>query len=124
MTLDCQLDEKWTVIFDEHCELCRSLAGFIEKHGGVLLQVRSQQAFADEHPEVSLGHQDQLMVWTGTKLLTGRDAWRVILERHPSLKALNWLAARLNLQDAVATFAQSAGHRLRQICWTCLRRRR
>ena len=49
------------------------------------------------------------------------DAWQKIIELHPSLSNLSWLARKVNLEQETANTFHNAGHQLRRFCRSCKR---
>lgn len=115
-----------TVLFDEACPLCQSLAALAARRAGPELAFASWQRFRSTTvAQAALGPAcldlpaDTLRVFTGQTLYEGEDAWAYLLAKHPDLHALNWLADRLNLARGTARGLNGVGHLVRRFCRRC-----
>ena len=103
------------VFFDPNCPFCVRLAQFIGKTvplSGITF-VPSQE----QNPKeliVEFVTPEGVSDW-----LSGISAWEWLLENHPSLSALNWLAHRLFIKRPTAVVLASGAETLRKICGRC-----
>ncbi len=117
------------VLFDADCPPCVALAGFAQRTASGKLRFRAWGEYRDSPeahslpPEILASPASRLrVVPSGTSaLLEGESAWAFLLERHPALSGLDWLAARLGLAAAAPRALQSAGELLRRFCFKCPR---
>jgi hypothetical protein len=114
------------VLYDAACAPCRQLAELAARRAGGALGFASWQEFRGSEaarglPEsVRAAEADELRVWTGGELVAGRAAWALLVERHPDLAGLAWLARRLGLASSTPGAAlESAGALLRRLCRRC-----
>ena len=112
------------VLFDQTCSLCRSLAGLMEKRSSQTLKFCSWRDFKSCPPKELLGAylvaESELGLWDGSVLHTGEAAWKLLMEKHPDLQSLLWLAEKLGLSvQQVGKVAQFTGHAARRLCLGC-----
>ena len=112
---DSKLPGPAVVYFDSNCPLCRSLASFMAA------RVDSETMLFTGNPEQS---SDTLMVefeaTSGDKqVLVGSEAWAWILNSHPALQELNWLAQKLGIARGTTSALMTAGGLLRRLCIRC-----
>lgn len=103
-----------TVLFDDNCTLCRTLATWVATRSGDAMTFKSWQSHYgdDSAPAV-------LRVLTGSGELDGPAAWEFLLQQVPDLSSLNWLAQRLGISTGVARALNSAGQFSRRLCRSC-----
>jgi hypothetical protein len=117
------------VLFDDDCPMCRSLAELVVKRAPAAFSAVAWQEFrasalAAERvgPDAAALPADTLRVLTPSALLTGLDAWSHLLERHPDLAPLGWLAAQLGVTTPAARTLARSGALLRSLlCRACPR---
>ena len=51
--------------------------------------------------------------------LAGRDAWAWLLEHHPSLRDIHWIATKIGLTGEVSGVMMRGADMLRRFCWRC-----
>ena len=109
------------VLYDPNCRLCRELAYFMSKlcPSEFLEFVPSEEQApkelvikfkSGEPTESSLGSED----W-----LSGISAWQWLLEHHPTLAPLHWLAEKLFIKRPAALALATGADILRKICGHC-----
>lgn len=115
-----------TVLFDADCPLCRSLAELAGRRSAGAIAFRSWQDFQASSvasPEVTAEElakpATSLKVLVGATLLEGEHAWGYLLETHPDLGGLSWMAERLGLAKATARVMARSGDLLRRLCGRC-----
>jgi hypothetical protein len=109
-----------TVLFDDSCALCRTLATWVAtRSGGAAsgLTFKSWQSHYGDDTTPGV-----LRVLTADGELDGPAAWEFLLRQVPDLSSLNWLAQRLGISAGVARALDSAGHFSRRFCRTCGRK--
>ena len=100
----------WTLLYDGDCALCRMLAGLLAGrtmavgHGGDI-------ALADLSQDPPI-------------LVTGAEAWEILIQTEPRLRQWAWLATRLGLTNKSAagvlrTGAHFSRHFASRICRGC-----
>ena len=110
------------VFYDETCPLCRSLAELLAARADGKLDFASWQQQTGE-----VGPAPRLALRRTGELLVGAAAWQAVVEIHPSLSGLGWLAGRLGLGETLGRALEGGGSWLRRWCRDCgspLRRRR
>lgn len=115
-----------TVLFDDACPLCQTLASLAARRAGPALRFDSWQSFAVS-PEaqavladdVLARPADRLRVFTDGRLIEGDAAWAHLLTAHRDLDGLNWLAARIGMQGATIKAFAGTGALLRRLCRRC-----
>lgn len=117
------------VLFDSDCPPCVQLARWAEKRAAGNLTFAAWDDFrgsaegaARLEKNVRLQAADRLRVLTDSALLEGDAAWRYLVAAHPSLKSLDWLAAKLGLSPLAAKALRTAGEVVRRFCASCPRR--
>jgi predicted DCC family thiol-disulfide oxidoreductase YuxK len=108
-----ECESKAIIFYDENCYFCKTIAYFISNltpHGLYLLQPAEKDFKESLHIQV-LKPQETL--------LNGENAWQWLLENHPALKQLNWLAERLRLVKPVAKTINRSTTFIRKYCKTC-----
>ena len=130
----------WTLLYDGDCALCRMLAGLLAgptmavSHGGEATPViLSAAATGDETPPVILSAaKDPVLNDIALAdlsqdppiLVTGAEAWEILIQTEPRLRQWAWLAARLGLTNKSAagvlrTGAHFSRHLASRICRGC-----
>ncbi len=100
----------WTLLYDADCPFCRMLAGLLA--GPVMPMGEKDPAFTD----IALADLTQ----DPPHLITGSDAWEILLKTEPRLLNWGWLADRLGLTNKSAALALRTGaHLVRRLCWGC-----
>ena len=103
------------VLYDPECSFCRDLAHFIGK-----LTPRDQIIFApsrDTNPKelvVTFKNSEGNEDW-----LSGISAWEWLLEHHPALSGLGWMAEKLFIKRPAAAALSSGAQLLRRLCRRC-----
>jgi len=106
--------EPAVVRFDADCSLCRTLAGFMSARVASDVMVFKPN---------ELGEPNKLTVEFynhGIKnSVSGEDAWAWVLEHHPILNELNWLAQKLGISRGTTRMLMGGGDLLRRFCFRC-----
>jgi hypothetical protein len=113
----------WTLLYDAECALCRMLAGLLS--GPVMPW---QEAGGPRHSEAQpknpfpaptdigvadLGQDPPLVI-------TGQEAWEILINQEPGLRKWQWIAAKLGLSErAAAATLRHGAHLARRICTRC-----
>lgn len=117
------------ILFDKDCPLCKQLAELATRRAAPHLTFQSWQSYYDSPeaqavlaatPAVDPAPRELRAVHAG-QLLEGAAAWSVLLEAHPDLQALNWLAQRLGLQSQTSRAMRATAALLRALCPRCPR---
>jgi predicted DCC family thiol-disulfide oxidoreductase YuxK len=125
-------DPKGTVLYDETCPLCRSLAELLGRRAQGALLFRSWQSYWSSRPLEDAGDElsadapvpeapDQIYLVMGRDIYGGIDAWQRMLGLHPDFAGLNWLAAQLGLARPLARVTEGTATFLRRFCSRCPR---
>lgn len=125
-------DPKGTVLYDETCPLCRSLAELVGRRAQGVLVFRSWQSYWISRPEEERDDgyagdasvpeaPDQIYLVMGQEIYGGIDAWQKMLSLHPDFSGLNWLAAQLGLARPLARVTEGTATFLRRFCSRCPR---
>lgn len=102
------------VYFDANCPLCRMLATFMEARiEPELMTFQPSKTPLVQQLKVEVSRNGE------QNCLLGEDAWSWILEHHPSLQELNWLAQKLGIGRGAAKTMMTAGGLLRRLCLRC-----
>jgi len=104
------------VYFDRDCTLCRELAQLMARRAGDGLAFKAWQ---DERPGEPAA---VLRVKAATGMLEGDEAWAFVVERHPDLAGLTWMARKLGLAAPERAVGKAVGvglGLLRKLCWRC-----
>ena len=116
------------VLFDAGCPLCVDLAQWAERRADGALRFASWDDFrASVEGEARLSADelaqpgDRLKVLTAAGLIEGDAAWAFLVEAHPALRGLDWLAGRIGLLPLAAKALRTAGDLLRAFCSRCRR---
>ena len=130
----------WTLLYDGECALCRMLAGLLAgptmamRQGGEATPViLSAAATGDEATPVILSAaKDPVLNDIALAdlsqdppiLVTGAEAWEILIQTEPRLRQWAWLAARLGLTNKSAagvlrTGAHFSRHLASRICRGC-----
>lgn len=117
------------LLYDGDCVLCCQLAAWVAKATVDRLTVLSWQSFVnrptDCPPVPGVGGEEHrpssLYVWDQTVWLRDGPAWEYVLEQHPSLRGLHWLAQKLGLSPQAGRLAAGAGSWVRRWCRSCRR---
>lgn len=108
------------VLYDAECPLCRSLATFAARIPRPELTFAAWQDFRRSFPPaIAALPADRLRVFRDGTLLEQEEAWAYLLERHPDLSALNWLAEKLGAVRATGKALDKAGAIARRLCFRC-----
>jgi predicted DCC family thiol-disulfide oxidoreductase YuxK len=103
-----------TIYFDEKCFLCRNIAQLIGK-----MTPQTPYFLApslEPNPESISIHLRS----GDTKTLVGPEAWRWLLENHPILGEIKWLAAKVGLtEETTALGMQRTTDFLKKLCSRC-----
>ena len=101
------------IFFDENCYFCKMLAQFISKLTPKgLYSLQSAPA----------GFQDSLNVTVlkpEKSHFKGALAWEWLIENHPTLKQVHWLAERLHLVTPIAKTINRSTTFIRKYCKSC-----
>ena len=121
-----------TVLYDESCPLCRSLAELVHRRAQGVLHFVSWQSYWQEAKSGHSGQEtfeqnrtisppDRIHLVIGSDIYAGVDAWQRMLSMHPDFAGLNWLAAQLGLTRPLARVTESTAAFLRRLCSRCPR---
>ena len=116
----------WTLLYDGDCALCRMLAGLLAGptmavgHGGEATPVIPSAAKEPVLNDIALADLSQ----DPPILVTGAEAWEILIQTEPRLRQWAWLAARLGLTNKSAagvlrTGAHFSRHLASRICRGC-----
>ena len=107
-------DPSSVVRFSAECALCKILAQFMQQR----VSIDDIVFVASDTP-----HPEQLVVEAcegGVKTrYSGAEAWQWLLERHPALKEIHWVAQRLGIVPASAKSMARGADFLRKFCFNC-----
>lgn len=110
------LDGCAVVRFDSECSLCRMLADFMgQRVSSDDIIFEPSTAAVVRHLQVEV-FKDQQSI-----LLVDSEAWSWLLQEHPTLKELNWVAQKLGIHSATALTLQRSAEFLRKFCLRCRR---
>jgi hypothetical protein len=108
-------DQPVLVIYDGGCPLCVILADFSRKKMAHVTGV-GFAASAESNPrELEVQISDDASV----RKLSGKEAWSWLLENHPSLREIHWLASKLGLTSEVSAVMKRGTEFLRTFCLRC-----
>ena len=131
----------WTLLYDGECALCRMLAGLLS--GPVMAWqdlgeriLRSAQddgerilrSAQDDGERILRSAQDDGRTDIGVAdlsrnpplIITGTQAWEILIEQEPGLQKWQWLAGKLGMSPGTAATAlRSGAHLARRICSRC-----
>jgi len=106
---------KTIVIFDDHCPMCKILADYARARCDFEFL-----AFSDAESEIKSLTRKSLTVRLGeSDFKFDADAWQWLIQNHPSLASLNWIAEKLNMQPTVAKGVSKIAQMARAFCWKC-----
>ena len=109
----------WTLLYDGECALCRMLAGLLS--GPVM-------AWQDLGERILHSAQDDGRTDIGVAdlsrdpplIITGTQAWEILIEQEPGLQKWQWLAGKLGMSPGTAaTTLRNGAHLARRICSRC-----
>jgi len=120
-----------TILFDEDCSFCRTLAELSARRSAGQLQFIAWQRFRTS-PEATqyfddaalAAPADKLRVLAEGKIFEAASAWEWLLSAHPDLRSLAWMAEKLGLTRPTAKIFERTGHALRWLCGCCRREMR
>lgn len=101
----------WTLLYDGECALCRMLAGLLAgptmamRQGGEATHVILSAAKDPALNDIALADLSQ----DPPILVTGAEAWEILIQTEPRLRQWAWLAARLGLTNKSAADALRTG---------------
>lgn len=118
------------IVYDDHCTLCSRLAHWSEVRldGKVRFEPWSSYCSRlENNPEANSldspcreGRREQLLYIDGNTLKTGTQAWEFLLQNHPSLRELRWLAQKLGFEPQIAAhLGRAAGWLKSAWCRSC-----
>lgn len=120
------MDSLTYVLYDEDCPLCRRLAGFMQRYSSQELSFFSWQSFCTSDLAKTLLSAEQrdlpptqLRAFYKGKLVEGESAWALLIQLHPGLSSLSWIAQKLGLEMQTARALQKGGSFLRRFCPGC-----
>ena len=102
------------VRFDAACSLCKSLAEFMQKR--VSPEKITFEPSNESNPEkltVELENNDPPVKFIG------QYAWQWLLENHPTLTELNWIAQKLGISETTSLSMMRGADLLRSFCFRC-----
>ena len=120
---------KATVLYDEACPLCRTLAEMVGRRAEGKLHFESWQTFssrgseglelASDPSQISKSHPDRIHILVDGQMYAGAAAWEYIVSLHPDFVGLTWMAQRLGLTREIAHVVQSTAALLKRFCFRC-----
>lgn len=110
-----QGDARVVVQYDGACPMCVMLADFSRKKMADDAGVEFRPS-PEEHPQQIVV---QIMESGVLKSLAGRDAWSWLLEHHPSLRDIHWIASKIGLTSEVSGVIMRGADMLRKFCMRC-----
>ena len=102
------------VRYDADCSLCRSLADFMAKR--VVSEDIVFAASLENRPE---NLEVEVSEGGARKTLVGADAWQWLLEHHPTLEEMNWIAQKLGIANVTSRSMMRGADVLRRFCFRC-----
>jgi predicted DCC family thiol-disulfide oxidoreductase YuxK len=120
---------KATVLYDDACPLCRTLAEMVGRRAEGRLCFESWQTFssrsfegralASEPLDLANSQPDRIHILVDGQMYAGVAAWEYIVNLHPDFVGLTWLAQRLGLTREIAHVVQSTAALLKRFCFRC-----
>lgn len=110
-----------TVIFDDQCSLCVHLAQLMARKSATLTFEPWSEFFAREESILAPLGERRLAVYDGKELHYDAAAWQLVLEQHPALSDINWLAAKLGLSKPLGRALRLMGQGAKRFCFSCRR---
>jgi hypothetical protein len=111
------------VLFDRGCPLCRAIASLLANDLPEGWRLENFQDYQKLQPDYAW-QLDELHVLAGDKLLSGIEAWDLIIQKLPQMKAYSALASKIGLSSTQkARLLRFFGHGLRSLCPICPHRR-
>jgi predicted DCC family thiol-disulfide oxidoreductase YuxK len=102
------------VRYDADCSLCRSLADFMAK------RVPSDQiVFAASIENRPANLEVEVAEGGARRTLVGTEAWQWLLEHHPTLEEMNWIAQKLGMAVVASRSMMRGADVLRRLCFRC-----
>jgi predicted DCC family thiol-disulfide oxidoreductase YuxK len=102
------------VRYDAACSLCTTLAEFMGKRVSTAEVVfLPSEKTAPEKLEIEFPGRDDLSI------LSGENAWKWLLENHPALNEINWIAQKLGISAATSRHLMRSAEILRRFCFRC-----
>lgn len=102
------------VRFDGACPMCVMLASYAERR----LNPEYPMIFLPADVDTK-GSELSIELGAGRETLSGEHAWLWLLERHPALGELNWLAQKIGVSGQVSRGLNKTGEFLRRFCFRC-----
>jgi hypothetical protein len=103
------------VFYDGGCPLCVMLADFSRKKMAHVTDVSFSASAEPNPPEIVVQIRSENMI----RNLVGKDAWSWLLEHHPSLREIHWVASKLGLTSEVGAVMRRSTDFLRKFCLRC-----
>jgi hypothetical protein len=103
------------VLYDGGCSLCKLLANFSRERMRDVTDVVFSPNAEPNPKDLVVQIRDDGVITT----MTGRNAWSWLLEHHPSLRQVHWLAAKLGLTAEVSATMRRSADFLRKFCLRC-----
>lgn len=102
------------VRFDSACSLCIMLAEFMAKRVSPTEMVfLPSEIPSPEKLEVEFTGP------SGQTVLVGEYAWKWLLEHHPDLDQINWIAQKLGITTPASRYLMRVADILRRFCFRC-----
>jgi len=106
------------VLYDEDCYLCRSFAGFAKKLVNGEMMFESWQSYKLRSGSELESDKLRVLLADGS-LIEAEQAWEWLLQEHPKLKPLGWIAEKLGVTKQTAKAIRKGGDTLRIFCRKC-----
>lgn len=102
------------VKYDAACSLCKMLAEFMGQRvsSSKIVFVPSEQP-SPEKLEIEI-HQEGIK-----DTLTDQDAWAWLIQHHPLLNEVNWIAQKLGISSVASRSLMRGAEILRKFCFRC-----
>ncbi len=114
------ISNKSIIVYDGECDLCTTLAKFMQRHAPNLV-FQTFTDFQATKQSIDPMLKSSLGVYREGSYLHGTEAWQWMLAEHPDLQGLNWLAGKLGLTKTVSRSLEILGHTARRLCLSCRR---